>query len=123
MKIRIQNLVVALAMFNLIYEAQAASWATSGPMIADRFFFTATLLPNGQVLVAGGLDQSDNTLKTAELYDPATGKWTETSSLNIARSVHTATMLPTGQVLIAGGGTTVRSPARSCTIPSAGRGS
>ena len=63
---------------------------------------TATLLPNGQVLVAGGYGNSGY-LTSAELYNPATGTWTVTGSLNIARTWHTATLLPNGQVLVAGG--------------------
>ena len=62
---------------------------------------TATLLPNGQVLVAGGFNGVD--LASAELYDPATGLWTATGSMTSARDHHTATLLPNGQVLVAGG--------------------
>ena len=65
---------------------------------------TATLLPNGQVLVAGGSNGSLGTsLASAELYDPATGAWTVTGSLDTARALHTATLLRNGQVLVVGG--------------------
>ena len=63
---------------------------------------TATLLPNGEVLVAEGIAGS-TTLASAELYNPATGKWSATGSMNVARAVATATLLPNGQVLVAGG--------------------
>ena len=63
---------------------------------------TATLLPNGQVLVAGG-HGNGRLLASAELYDPATGTWTATGSLATARGYHTATLLPNGKVLVAGG--------------------
>jgi N-acetylneuraminic acid mutarotase len=59
---------------------------------------TATLLQNGQVLVAGG-----DSFGTAELYNPATGTWTVTGSMNIARAGYTATLLGNGKVLAAGG--------------------
>src|SRR5207302_1595113 len=65
---------------------------------------TATLLPNGKVLVAGGYNFSF--LTSAELYDPASGTngtWTATGVLNTARTNHTATLLPNGKVLVAGG--------------------
>jgi len=62
------------------------------------------LLPNGQVLVAGGYnDLRGGFLAGAELYDPATRVWTATGSMTTARGIHTATLLPSGQVLVAGG--------------------
>ena len=63
--------------------------------------FTATLLTNGKVLVAGGFNSTFTS--SAELYDPATGTWTATGSLATARDFHTATLLPDGKVLVAGG--------------------
>jgi hypothetical protein len=64
---------------------------------------TATLLPNGKVLVAGGFNSVSGFLASAELYDPASGTWTTTDSLTMARDSHTATLLPNGKVLVAGG--------------------
>ena len=64
---------------------------------------TATLLPNGKVLVVGGLGDGDVALASAELYDPASGIWTATGSLSTPRQAHTATLLPNGKVLVAGG--------------------
>ena len=70
-----------------------------------RFAHTATLLPDGRVLVAGGhIDfPGGSTLNTAELYNPATETWTDTDSLGTARYRHTATLLPNGTVLVAVG--------------------
>ena len=65
-------------------------------------FITATLLPNGKVLVVGGRD-SIGPIASAELYDPATGIWSSTGSLNTGRDAHTATLLQDGTVLVAGG--------------------
>jgi len=59
------------------------------------------LLPNGQVLVAGGYGV--DYLSTAELYNPTNGTWTMTGALTNARSDHTATLLPGGKVLVVGG--------------------
>src|SRR5262249_16712512 len=63
----------------------------------------ATLLPNGKVLVAGGVNNTNTAQASAELYDPSTGSWTTTGSMSVARDSHTATLLPNGQVLVAGG--------------------
>ena len=75
-------------------------------MVHERSSHTATLLPDGQVLVAGGegVCCPFPFWTSAELYDPATGTWTETGSMATGRYLHTATLLPNGQVLVAGGG-------------------
>src|SRR5205814_5714673 len=73
-----------------------------GSLGTARDLHTATVLPNGQVLVAGGYDGT-NSLASAEVYDPIAGTWTKTGSLGIARKGHTATVLPNGKVLVAGG--------------------
>jgi hypothetical protein len=64
---------------------------------------TATLLPNGKVLVTDGEGGATGYLASAELYDPATGTFTTTGSLAVARQSPTATLLGNGEVLIAGG--------------------
>ena len=79
-------------------------FTNTGSLATARANHTATLLPNGKVLVAGGLIyNSSSSLASTELYDPASGTWTATGSLATARYVHTATLLPNGKVLVAGG--------------------
>jgi hypothetical protein len=79
----------------------ASGWTGTGSMTNARYFHTATLLPNGRVLVAGGVG-TNGPLSSAELYDPASG-WAGTGSMTNARTYHTATLLPNGLVLVAGG--------------------
>src|SRR6266550_4313266 len=81
----------------------AGVFTNTGSLNIGRSQHTATLLPNGKVLVAGGVDNNNNALASAELYDPVSGTWTATGNLNTARYLHTATLLPNGKVLVAGG--------------------
>jgi WD40 repeat protein len=78
------------------------TFAATGSLVAAREGPEATLLPNGKVLVSGGV-YAGYALATAELYDPSTGTFTATGSLATARSGHTATLLPNGKVLVSGG--------------------
>ena len=83
--------------------AQASgTWTTTGSLNTARVGHSATLLPSGQVLVAGG-EGLTGVLASAELYNPATGKWTFTGSMATGRYAHTAVLLPSGEVLVAGG--------------------
>ena len=90
------------------------TWTNTGSMTTARTGHTATLLGNGEVLVAGG-GNATGFLPSAELYNPATGKWTPTGFMTTARGSHTATLLPNGEVLVAGGVSNGSSPwSNSC---------
>ena len=104
MKTHPRNLVpLALAMaalvlnLSVIQPAQAASFTETSPLKGKPSSLTATLLPNGKVLVAGVAGNG------AQIYDPATGRWTATGTMTTSRLDHTATLLPNGKVLVAGG--------------------
>jgi WD40 repeat protein len=80
----------------------AHGFQPAGDMGTERAAHTATLLPNGNVLIAGGFNSTE-VLATAELFDPVTGTFTATGTMTSTRFLHTATLLANGKVLITGG--------------------
>lgn len=78
-----------------LFDAISGSWIAAENMHEAHYGDTATLLLDGNVLIAGG--------SSGDVYDPASGSWTATGSMIQARSYHTATLLADGTVLVAGG--------------------
>jgi hypothetical protein len=94
-----------------LFDPASAGWTLTMPLEAARLSHTATLMPDGSVLLVGGTLEFDQhpdsvkyaTLASAERFDPNTATWTVANSLNTARANHTATLLADGRVLVAGG--------------------
>jgi hypothetical protein len=102
-----------------LYDPSAGKFTAIASMAVPRSNHSATLLPNGLVLIAGGRGKISFGM-TAELYDPGVGTFTATVNMVAERSYHTATLLPNGLVLIAGGDYFTGGPGAGFTGTTAG---
>jgi N-acetylneuraminic acid mutarotase len=84
-----------------LYNPATGIWTATGSLATPRIDHTATLLANGEVLVAGGVGSTYTA--TAELYNPSTRQWTATGGMTLPRAFAGAALLRNGQVLMAGG--------------------
>ena len=92
-----------------VFDPAAGSWSATESLNAPRDGFVAVALPDGRVLVTGGLTSSDppdgvyGAYSSTKLYDAQTGTWSATSLLSVARYAPAGALLHDGTVLVAGG--------------------
>ena len=95
-----------------------------GKLRVNRQQHTATLMPDGRVVLIGGWGGEGRTLAGAEVYEPGKGCfWSVGVEMKFPRRLHTATSLGGGRVLIAGGASDndVLNSAEILTIPQDGK--
>ncbi|CAF4844615.1 unnamed protein product, partial [Rotaria sp. Silwood1] len=90
-----------------IFNPTNNSFTIAASMGQGRREISATLLPSGLILIAGGSFNSSSLCRTAEVYDYRLNIWRPVASMNVARSLHTAVLLNASSqapvVLITGG--------------------
>ncbi len=86
-----------------IFDPNVGTFTATGSMKLKRWWHEATLLPDGRVLVSGGVYLFRTVASGAELFDPASGTFTTTGSMANMRRIHTSTLLNDGKVLVTGG--------------------
>jgi hypothetical protein len=89
----------------------------SGDLVRDRSWHTATLLPDGKVLIAGGLGKDGHVVAEPEIFDPERRSFEPAPSSGLsARAYHSATLLTNGSVLLAGGVSDNNTPLHSADL-------
>ena len=90
-----------------LFDPTKGVWTVGPPMSVPRARHTATLLPDGDVLVAGGATtyhgDVGSVTASAEIYSPRTNSWRAAAPMSIPRYVHQAALLADGRILVAGG--------------------
>ena len=88
-----------------VYDSRDDTWTTVGSIKYERLYHTATVLPNGQVLITGGNLGFPSTVSfnSTELYDPIKGIWSDSGDMYSYRCYHAACLLSNGTVLLSGG--------------------
>jgi hypothetical protein len=96
-----------------VLAADGSGWATLPPMATARYDAVAGRLPGGQIIVAGGINDDERALASAELWDPATGAWAALPPMAHGRATcptrtrgraATGCVLPSGRFAVLGGG-------------------
>jgi hypothetical protein len=86
-----------------IFDPVAQTFSLTGSLSTARALHAATLLPDGRVLITGGIVDPDASSLAAEIFDPSISRFFFAGNLQFARDLHSAILLTDGRVLIVGG--------------------
>jgi WD40 repeat protein len=103
-----------------LFDPKSQTFIQTGNMNVHRAGHTATLLPDGRVLIAGGFTEKGMTA-SAEIYNPSNRTFTLLASMSNPRGDFTATLLPDGNVLLVGGGSVTATPSAELFHPATNR--
>lgn len=101
--------------FAELFASSTGGWTPADPLGAERGHHSASLLADGRILVAGGIDADLNMRRSAELFGPATA-WTPAASMGAGHSEHAASLLADGRLLVVGGGNGLREDTRLAEV-------
>jgi hypothetical protein len=113
LRISLATLTGAVLIVSLVSHAHSVGTVTpthrvgsvqpSTPMLEPRSDQSATLLPDGMVLIAGGMRRNQDFYRSAEIFDPVANQFHRVGDMSVARVGHAAVLMPSGRVLILGG--------------------
>lgn len=86
-----------------IYDPTSGTWTLAASLNVARDSHKATLLADGSVFIAGGVNESFSAVRTTELYLGDAITWAPSGKMNVPRTVREAVLLADGEVLVAGG--------------------
>lgn len=92
------------------YNTATGTWHPIADLPGARVEHAAVRLPDGRVLITGGVSVSSFVLTTGLVYDPGADTWTPIAPDPVARYAHTLHLLPDGRVLAVGGTQTIDHP-------------
>ena len=100
------KLTLLLLLLNILYSISSAqnsgTWITIDSLIEARVGHSSVLLPNGNVLVGGGVGDT-SILSSCEIYDITIGKWRYTTPTNSPLHLQKLLLLKTSKVIAIGG--------------------
>jgi hypothetical protein len=86
-----------------VFDPQTEMFTPVAPVPVNKNAHTATLLPDGKVMIAGGRVSGGERQSSVYLYDPVEDEWIAAGSLGTARQNHSAVLLPDGRPVVLGG--------------------
>ena len=85
------------------YDRTSNTWSSGPPLATARAFHTASRLPSGRILVAGGASTSGTAIQSSELFDGGANAWLAAGNLNDGRDFQTTDLLASGKLITTGG--------------------
>ncbi|GDY22270.1 hypothetical protein LBMAG56_36170 [Verrucomicrobiota bacterium] len=87
---------------NAVFNAFTGTWTRSSRLNYARWYPSATLLPNGDILTVSGLDENSVAVPIPEVYEAAAGRWRALSDAPLTLPWYPRSFVaPNGKVFVA----------------------
>ncbi len=99
-----------------VWSPNTARFIRSGSLDNARAYYAVAALPDGRVLVTGGLNAGLVPKSSTRIWSSDTGQWAEVATMSLGRRAPVAVTLSDGRVLVAGGSTVSSDSTRSTEV-------